>query len=75
MLQRLGLSAQSLAEYAELQSLVAHECAVCLARTACKHWLRRGQPADGYKSFCPNAATFDQLIKHALQPAMAKENR
>jgi uncharacterized protein YjiS (DUF1127 family) len=75
MLQRLGLPAQSLAEFAELQSQVVHECAICFARAACKRWLRRGQPADGYKSFCPNAATFDQLIKDAFQLATATETR
>jgi hypothetical protein len=35
--------------------------------------LRRGQPADCYKSFCPNAATFERLIDGALRPAAAEE--
>jgi len=73
MLKRLGAPEQLLAKYPSLHSQLGHECAICFSRAACKRWLRRGRPADGYKHFCPNAAILGKLIESAAAPATATE--
>ncbi len=64
MMERLGID-DSLVNalpggLVELQ----RNCVMCSARNLCKRWLRSPTPAAGYRAFCPNAASFDGLLRN-----------
>ena len=59
MLRRLGISRDRLRESGTLHD-VELTCTICEATGACDHWLRSGK-SEGYRAFCPNAATFEAL--------------
>jgi uncharacterized protein YjiS (DUF1127 family) len=65
MLARLGISEAALAGKPDLRRRLERECAVCVARSQCRRWLRRGLPADGYKAFCPNQDDLQSLSPKA----------
>ena len=72
MLDRLEIAP----EWARPGSLACGEllrgCRICPNVAACEKWLLSADPAQGYRSFCPNAALLDKLPRRsALKPADA----
>lgn len=61
MMERLGLSPELLAKHPGLKQHLERECSLCFSRSECRDWLKQDQAAAGYKEFCPNASTFDDL--------------
>lgn len=62
MLARLGIPEVVLPKDPALRQRVQRACATCFSRAYCRRWVRSGQPAEGYKGFCPNAEEFEPLI-------------
>ena len=62
MLARLGIPETALQKDPALRQRVQRSCATCFSRAYCRRWLRTGQPAEGYKAFCPNSGDFEPLL-------------
>jgi uncharacterized protein YjiS (DUF1127 family) len=62
MLARLGIPETALQKDRALRHRVHQACATCFSRAYCRRWLRTGQPAEGYKAFCPNTEEFEALL-------------
>lgn len=56
MLQRLHLEPG-----AQERRDLLRTCRTCPNVAACERWLARGEPAEGYRRFCPNATLLDRL--------------
>ena len=65
MLARLGIPDTALQQDPVLRQRVQRACATCFSRVYCRRWLRTGQPAEGYKGFCPNTEEFEGLLPKA----------
>ena len=61
MMERLGVAPEPLLRDASLRREMEWNCVACSNRGQCRRWLKAAQPADAYRSFCPNAAGLDRL--------------
>lgn len=61
MMWRLALDRTLPATASQLLREIERRCATCDHQKACGDWIGKGAQDDGYRSFCPNAATFDNL--------------
>lgn len=63
MLTRLGITEESIGRNPGLRSQLEHTCSLCFLRQECKRYLNLpvDVAADGYRTFCPNAAKLDEL--------------
>jgi hypothetical protein len=61
MLKRLGLDQRMACLAPDVIRSIERRCATCSHQTECGTWVAHGHADDGYRQFCPNAATFDTL--------------
>jgi uncharacterized protein YjiS (DUF1127 family) len=61
MMERLGVAPEPLLHDAGLRREMEWNCVACSNRSQCRRWLKSAQPAEAYRSFCPNAAGLDRL--------------
>jgi uncharacterized protein YjiS (DUF1127 family) len=61
MMERLGVAPEPLLGDPSLRRELAWNCVACPNRSQCRRWLKSAKPADGYRSFCSNAAGLDRL--------------
>jgi uncharacterized protein YjiS (DUF1127 family) len=66
MMERLGVAPELLRRDAGLRRELQWNCVACPSRRQCRRWLKSPQPADAYRSFCPNAARLDRLPAAAV---------
>jgi uncharacterized protein YjiS (DUF1127 family) len=62
MMERLGVAPAPLLSDGNLRREMEWNCAACANRSPCRRWLKAAKPADGYRSFCANAAALDRLL-------------
>jgi len=63
MLARIGLDTNVAPLKAAARLDLYLNCVDCSQRDACRQWLAADKNDDGYKQFCPNAGTFDCLLR------------
>jgi len=61
MMERVGAPLADLLCDARLHREMEWNCVACSNRSQCRRWLKSPQPADAYRSFCPNAEGLDRL--------------
>lgn len=61
MMERLGVAPGPLLRDAGLRREMEWNCVACSNRSQCRRWLKSAQPAEAYRSFCPNATGLDRL--------------
>lgn len=61
MLHRLDLDRRLNLIAPEVSRMIERRCATCGNQKQCGDWMAKGAPGDAYKTFCPNAETFDNL--------------
>lgn len=61
MLRRLDLDKRVGLMAPELVRSIERRCATCVKQHECSEWMAAGAPGAAYRSFCPNAETFDNL--------------
>jgi uncharacterized protein YjiS (DUF1127 family) len=63
MLARLGITEEAVARDPGLRSQLERTCSFCFLRRECRRYLKLPVDAspDGYRAFCPNAVTLDEL--------------
>jgi len=62
MMERVGAAPEALRQDAGLRREMEWNCVACASRGQCRRWLKSSQPADAYRSFCPNAEGLDRLL-------------
>ena len=68
MLTRLGIALDDVRPRSPAYDELLRDCRVCLNVAVCRRWLATGNPSDGYRAFCPNAARFDWLPRSVENP-------
>ena len=61
MLRRLDLDKRLSLMAPQLVRTIERRCATCGNQRECGDWMGKGAPGDAYKTFCPNAETFDNI--------------
>jgi len=61
MMGRIGVAPEPLLHDAVLRREMEWNCVSCASRSLCRRWLKSAAPADGYRTFCPNAEGLDRL--------------
>ena len=61
MMDRLGIASEPHLRDAGLRREMEWNCVACSNRSRCRRWLKSAQPADAYRSFCPNAPGLDRI--------------
>jgi uncharacterized protein YjiS (DUF1127 family) len=61
MMERLGVAPESLVDDPDLRREIEWNCVACPNRGQCRRWLKSMEPADAYRTFCPNAPGLDRL--------------
>jgi len=75
MLARLGIAPEWVRPQSHAHDQLLRACRVCPDVAACRRWLAKCEPPDGYRAFCPNAALLDKLARtsggcHAADPRL-----
>lgn len=73
MAARVGVELSAIKDATVLREL-QRSCTFCGASAQCRRWLRSGRAA-GYRSFCPNAALFDEVRENATRKEPARVGR
>jgi uncharacterized protein YjiS (DUF1127 family) len=60
MMARIGVRPSDLRRISGLTREVERTCALCAEKRRCRRWLKAEQPSQDYRSFCPNAASFER---------------
>lgn len=64
MMARLGLDPAQAEKVDGLRDL-QRMCAKCKSQARCQKWCSVAFPLEGYRAFCPNAFTFDLMLRQA----------
>lgn len=62
MMERIGAAPEALHRDAGLRRTMEWNCVACANRSQCRRWLKSAQPAEAYRSFCPNTEQLDRLL-------------
>ena len=65
MLARIGLDTKVAPLEAAARLDLYLNCVDCSQRHACRQWLAADKDNDGYRQFCPNAWTFERMLRTA----------
>ncbi len=69
MMEHVGVDLAWLRANPRMMRDLDRSCGLCAERRRCRKWMKRRQPADGYRAFCPNAFNFDVIPRIGVRRA------